>query len=229
LTDRVITSAVINTNVATITTSTAHLFADGDVVTLYNLTAGSGYVDYTVIDVPLETTFTVAYISTDGSLTLGTSPVARFAAYPALAAARGRRITGVSLAVAGYQDEKARLRAAVWNPADRSIVALSGNVDVPSKLIGHQYIDSNLFPMTHTEEESIVFPDTDYLVGFKRNTSNSFSTQWSLDAIPSATGVNYAYLYYDNKTLSNDVEAFDKDSEFPNVSLVYVINYEFVA
>jgi len=75
----------------------------------------------------------------------------------------------------------------------------------------------------------LVFPDTDYLVGFKRNTSSSFSAQWSLDEIPSSSGVNYAYLYYDNRTSSNDIEAFDKDSEFPNVSLVYVINYEFVA
>ena len=229
LTDRVITSAVINTNVATITTSTAHLFAADDRVTLYNLTAGSGYVDYIVGTVPSETTFTVSYTASNGSLTLGANPVARFTAYPALAAARGRRITGVSLAVAGWQDENARLRAGVWNSADSSIVALSGNADISSKLLGHQYIDSNLFPMTHVEEESLVFPDTEYLVGFRRNTSNNFSTQWSLDAIPSATGVNYAYLYYDNKTLSNDIEAFNKDSEFPNVSLIYVINYEFVA
>jgi hypothetical protein len=229
LTDRVITSAVVATNIATITTSTAHLFAVGDRVTLYNLTASSGYVDYTVIAVPLETTFTVAYTATNGSLTLGTSPVARFTAYPALNGARGRRVTGVYLAVAGWQTESARLRAAVWNATDRSVVALSGNTDVSPKLLGHQYIDSTLFAMTHAEEESLVFPDTDYLVGFKRNTSSSFSAQWSLDEIPSSSGVNYAYLYYDNRTSSNDIEAFDKDSEFPNVSLVYVINYEFVA
>jgi hypothetical protein len=131
--------------------------------------------------------------------------------------------------VAGWQTESARLRAAVWNATDRSVVALSGNTDVSPKLLGHQYIDATLFAMTHAEEESLVFPDTDYLVGFKRNTSSSFSAQWSLDEIPSSSGVNYAYLYYDNRTSSNDIEAFDKDSEFPNVSLVYVINYEFVA
>ena len=230
LTDRVITSAVVNgSNIATITTSTAHLFAVGDSVTLYNLTSSSGYVDYTVISVPLETTFTVAYTASAGALTLGTSPIARFTAYPALSAARGRRVTGVSLAVAGWQDENARLRAAVWNATDRSIVALSGNTDAPPKLPGHPYIDLRPFSMTHAEDESLVFPDTDYLIGFKRNTSSNFSAQWSLDTIPSATGVNYAYLYYDNSTVSNDIEAFDKDSEFPNVSLVYVINYEFVA
>jgi hypothetical protein len=229
LTDRGITSAVVATNIATITTSTAHLFKIGDRVTLYNLTASSGYVGYTVLAVPLETTFTVEYTATDGSLTLGTSPVARFTAYPALNGARGRRITGVNLSVAGWQTESARLRAAVWNATDRSVVALSGNTDVSPKLLGPQYIDSTLFAMIHAEEESLVFPDTDYLVGFKRNTSSSFSAQWSLDEIPSSSGVNYAYLYYDNRTASNDIEAFDKDSEFPNVSLIYVINYEFVA
>lgn len=229
LTDRVITSAVINTNVATVTTSTAHLFAVGDRVTLYNLTVDSGYDDYVVTSVPLETTFTVAYTAADGALTLGTSPVARFTAYPSLNAARGRRITGVSLSVAGWQDEVARVRAGVWDETSRSIIALSGNVDVPSKLPGQQYIDSRFFSMTHTEDESVVFPDTNYLVGFKRNTASNFSTQWSIDAIASASGVNYAYLYYDNRTLSNDIEAFDKDSEFPNNSLIFIINYEFVA
>lgn len=229
LTDRVITSAVINTNIATVTTSTAHLFSVGDRVTLYNLTDSSGYIDYIVKTVPLDTTFTVDYTESDGSLTLGTSPVARFTDYPALSGARGRRITGISLAVAGWQDESARLRAAVWDATNGSIIALSGNVDVPSKLPGHPYIDSKLFSVTHGEDESLVFADTDYLVGFKRNTSSNFSAQWSLDAIESTSGVNYAYLYYDNNTLSNDIETFNKDSQFPNVSLVYVINYEFVA
>jgi hypothetical protein len=230
LTDRVITSAVVDgANVATITTSTPHLFAVGDRVTLYNLTASSGYVNYIVETVPLETTFTVDYTASAGALTLGTSPVARFTDYPSLNAARGRRVTGVYLSVAGWQDENARLRAAVWDSTNGSIVALSGNTDVPSKLPGHPYIDSKLFSTTHIEDESLVFPDTDYLVGFKRNTSSNFSAQWSLDAIASASGVNYAYLYYDNRTLSNDIEAFNKDSEFPNVSLIYSINYEFVA
>ena len=230
LTDRVIASAVVDgSNVATITTSTAHLFAVGDRVTLYNLTASSGYVDYTVKTVPLETTFTVDYTASAGALTLGTSPVARFTAYPALSGARGRRITEISLAVAGWQEENARVRAAVWNATSGSIVAVSGNTDVPSKLPGHPYIDSRLFSTTHVEDESLVFPDTDYLIGFKRNTSSNFSAQWSLDDIASASGVNYAYLYYDNRTVSNDIEAFNKDSEFPNISLIYTINYEFVA
>ena len=230
LTDRVVTSAVVDgSNVATITTSTPHLFANGDRVTLYNLTDGSGYQGFVVISVPLETTFTVGYTASAGALTLGTSPVARFTDYPALGGAKGRRITGVNISVAGWQDESSRLRAAVWNATDKYVVALSGNTDVPSKLLGQQYIDSKFFFMTHAEEESLVFPDTDYLIGFKRNTSSSFSTQWALDEIPSASGVNYSYLYYDNRTASNDIEAFDKDIEFPNVSLVYVINYEFVA
>jgi len=229
LTDRVITSAVINTNVATVTTSTPHLFSVGDLVTLYNLTDGSGYENYTVISVPLETTFTVSYTETDGALTLGTSPVARFTAYPAIGAARGRRVTEVSLSVAGWQDESARLRAAVWDGTNNSIIAVSGNADAAPKLQGIQYIDSKSFPMTHTEEESLVFPDTDYLVGFKRNTASNFSAQWALDSIASAGGVNYAYLYYDNRTSSNDVESFDRDAEFPNKSLVFVVKYEFVA
>jgi hypothetical protein len=229
LTDRVITSAVVDTDVATITTSTPHLFSAGDAVTLYNLTDGSGYENYTVISVPLETTFTVSYVETDGALTLGTSPVARFTAYPAIGAARGRRVTGVSLAVAGWQDENARLRAAVWDGTNNSIIAVSGNADVAPKLQGIQYIDSKSFPMTHTEEESLVFPDTEYLVGFKRNTASNFSAQWTLDSIDSESGVNYSYLYYDNRTPSNDVESFDRDAEFPNKSLVFVVKYEFVA
>jgi hypothetical protein len=230
LTDRVITSAVVDgANVATITTSTPHLFSVGSRITLFNLTDSSGYVNYIVETVPLETTFTVDYTASAGPLTLGTAPVARFTDYPSLNAARGRRVTGVYLSVAGWQDENARLRAAVWDATNGSIVALSGNTDVPSKLPGHPYIDSKLFSTTHIEDESLVFPDTDYLVGFKRNTSSNFSAQWSLDAIASASGVNYAYLYYDNRTVSNDIEAFNKDSEFPNVSLIYSINYEFVA
>jgi hypothetical protein len=242
LTDIVITSAVVSSDVATITTFTSHQFRVGDLVSLYNLTSGSGYVEYTVLSVPAETTtrlttaeinsFTIAYEETDGALTLGTSPKARYTAYPAIGAAIGPRVTGVSIAVTGWQDERARLRAAVW--ADNgTLVAVSGNTDIAPKITGLQYIDMQSFPMNHTEDDALLDFNTKYLVGFKRNTANSFSAQWALDttAYPLGfpQGVSDPNVFYDNRTATNDVENFNKDETFTNTSLIYVVKYEVFA
>ena len=242
LTDKVITAASISSNIATITTSTEHPYRTGDLVTLYNLTSGSGYVGYTVLSVPEETTtrlttaeknsFTVAYTGSDGALTLGTNPVVRYTSYPSIGAGIGPRVTGVNLAVAGWQEEKSRLRAAVWRDSG-SLVAVSGNADIPQKLPGFQYIDTQSFPVTHVEDDVLLDFSTDYLVGFKRNTASNFSTQWGLDttAYPLGfpAGVTTPSVFYDNRTSSNDIEPFDKDENFTNTSLIYSLKYEFYA
>jgi len=242
LTDKVITAASVSSNIATITLSTEHIFKVGDLVTLYNLTSGSGYVDYTIASVPAETTtrlsdaeirsFTVAYVGSDGALTLGTNPVVRFTSYPSIGAGIGPRVTGVNLAIAGWQNEKSRLRAAVWRDSG-ALVAVSGNTDVSPKILGFQYIDTQSFPMNHVEDDVLLDFNTNYLVGFKRNTASSFSSQWSLDttAYPLGfpAGVSTPSVFYDNGTASNDIEPFDKDENFTNTSLIYSVKYEFYA
>jgi hypothetical protein len=69
-----ISSASISSNVVTITTSAAHGFIAGDSISIYNLTASSGLVDYVVRSVGDSTTFTINYVA--GSITLGSSPTA---------------------------------------------------------------------------------------------------------------------------------------------------------
>jgi len=65
---------VVSSNIATITTSTAHGMVAGVSVTTYNLTADVGFVEHTVLSVPSSTTYTVAYVASNGTLTLGASP-----------------------------------------------------------------------------------------------------------------------------------------------------------
>lgn len=72
----VVSEATVASDVATVTTSSAHGFAVGDIVTLYNLTSASGKVLYPITSVPSSTTFTIDYEETDGALTLGTDPTA---------------------------------------------------------------------------------------------------------------------------------------------------------
>jgi hypothetical protein len=74
-TSRVVSGATVSSNFATVTTTTAHQFKVGDIVTVYNLTSASGYDNY-VITAGTATTFTFAYTATDGALVLGTSPIA---------------------------------------------------------------------------------------------------------------------------------------------------------
>jgi hypothetical protein len=74
-TARVVSGATVSSNFATVTTTSSHEFKVGDIVTVYNLTAASGYDNY-VITAGTATTFTFAYTATDGALVLGTSPIA---------------------------------------------------------------------------------------------------------------------------------------------------------
>jgi hypothetical protein len=70
----VISSATVSSNIATITTSTAHGMVAGASVTVYNLVADLGSREFTVLFAPTSTTYIISYTATDGSLTLGESP-----------------------------------------------------------------------------------------------------------------------------------------------------------
>lgn len=74
-TPRTISGATVASNFATVTTTTVHEFKVGNIVTVYNLTAASGYNNY-VITAGTATTFTFAYTATNGALTLGADPIA---------------------------------------------------------------------------------------------------------------------------------------------------------
>lgn len=74
-TSSVVSSATVTSNFATVTTATAHGFKVGDIVTVFNLTAASGYDNF-VITAGTATTFTFAFTAANGALTLGTSPIA---------------------------------------------------------------------------------------------------------------------------------------------------------
>jgi hypothetical protein len=227
---RVISSAIVASNVATITTSTLHRYNVGDVITLYNVFGDSGeapyeilatpttssftvayvaedqtlalgpspkvysrYKSYTITSVPTDTTFTVAQTASNGSLTLGPSPVARVAGYPSIQAAIKPKITGATLAVAGWQKEKARVKAAVWSSGG-TLFASSANKDIASKTPGEAYINAEPFTLTHTASHPIVAFGSKYLFGFQRNYSSKYSAQWALDttAYPGGdpTGLN---------------------------------------
>jgi hypothetical protein len=71
---KVIDSATVSSNIATITTATNHGLTSGSTITLFNLTASSGSVKYLVLSAPTATTFTIAYTATNGALALGASP-----------------------------------------------------------------------------------------------------------------------------------------------------------
>jgi hypothetical protein len=71
-----ISSATVSSNVATVNTAAAHGLVAGSVVLTNNLTSGAGQVEYRVISAPTSTSFTIAYVASNGSLTLGASPTA---------------------------------------------------------------------------------------------------------------------------------------------------------
>jgi hypothetical protein len=79
-TAKTISAATVDTNIAIITTSSAHGLTAGSNVTIHNLTANSGDVVYQVTalgdgsNANPTTKFRVAYTETDGALTLGSSP-----------------------------------------------------------------------------------------------------------------------------------------------------------
>jgi hypothetical protein len=71
-----ISSATVSSNVATVNTAAAHGLVAGSVVLTNNLTSAAGEVEYRVISAPTSTSFTIAYVASNGSLTLGASPTA---------------------------------------------------------------------------------------------------------------------------------------------------------
>lgn len=86
---KVVSSAVVASNIATVTTATAHGLTSGSTVTLFNLTASSGSVKYIVASAPTSTTFTIAYTASNGALTLGASPTSTLNAGITLGGAAG--------------------------------------------------------------------------------------------------------------------------------------------
>jgi hypothetical protein len=96
---KTVTAAVVASNVATITTSAAHGYIAGSTVTLFNLTASSGSVQYLVRSAPTTTTFTISYTATSGSLTLGASPTATLTAGLTLGGVAGTIEISISAAV----------------------------------------------------------------------------------------------------------------------------------
>jgi hypothetical protein len=96
---KTVTAAVVASNVATITTSAAHGYIAGSTVTLFNLTASSGSVQYLVVSAPTTTTFTISYTATSGSLTLGASPTATLTAGLTLGGVAGTIEISISAAV----------------------------------------------------------------------------------------------------------------------------------
>jgi hypothetical protein len=97
-TAKTITAGVVSNNIATITTSAAHGYTSGSTVTLFNLTASSGNVEYLVLTTPTPTTFTVAYTSGNGSLTLGASPTATLTAGLTLGGSAGTIVINITAA-----------------------------------------------------------------------------------------------------------------------------------
>jgi hypothetical protein len=95
---KTVTAAVVASNVATITTSAAHGYTSGSTVTLFNLTASSGSVQYLVIAAPTTTSFTIAYTSTNGSLALGASPTATLTAGITLGGTAGTVVINITAA-----------------------------------------------------------------------------------------------------------------------------------
>jgi hypothetical protein len=79
----VVSSGTVSSNIATITTSTAHGVVAGYNATLYNLTANSGSKEYLVLSAPTSTTFTIAYTASNGTLALGASPTSTSRAWVA--------------------------------------------------------------------------------------------------------------------------------------------------
>jgi hypothetical protein len=86
---KVVNSATVSSNIATVATATAHGLTSGSTITLFNLTASSGSVKYLVLSAPTPTTFTIAYTATNGALTLGASPTSTLNAGIALGGAAG--------------------------------------------------------------------------------------------------------------------------------------------
>lgn len=93
---KTISSAVVASNVATVTTSSAHGFSTGDIVDIVDLTSGAGSVEYLVKSAPTANTFTIDYVASNGALTLGASPTATLSANIALGGTAGTIVLSLS-------------------------------------------------------------------------------------------------------------------------------------
>jgi hypothetical protein len=91
-----ISTAVVASNVATITTETAHGFVAGDIVDISNLTTGSGSIEYRVNSAPTATTFTIDYAASNGALSVDGSATATRSANIVLGGAAGTIVLDLS-------------------------------------------------------------------------------------------------------------------------------------
>jgi hypothetical protein len=93
---KVVSSATVASNIATINTSAAHGFAIGDIVLLHNVVSASSDLTYRVKSVPSSTSFTIAHTAADGALTLGTSPTVNIYASVVLGGTAGTIVISLS-------------------------------------------------------------------------------------------------------------------------------------
>jgi hypothetical protein len=87
----------ITDNIATIATDGTHSFSAGKVATIFGVD-GTFDGTFTVINAPTTTSFTVAYIATNGSLTLGASPTATLTAGITLGGVAGTIVINITAA-----------------------------------------------------------------------------------------------------------------------------------
>jgi hypothetical protein len=127
---KVIDSATVASNIATVTTSTAHGLTSGSTITLFNLTAGSGSVKYIVLSAPTSSTFTVAHTAANGALTLGASPTSTLNAGITLIGAAGN----IVLAIDASYTSKLASGSYVY---DLELTSGSGNV---TRLLEGQFV-----------------------------------------------------------------------------------------
>jgi hypothetical protein len=71
-----VSSATVASNVATVTTATAHGLIAGNVVVINNFTTGAGEVQYLVKSAPTANTFTIDYVASNGSVSIGAGSTA---------------------------------------------------------------------------------------------------------------------------------------------------------
>lgn len=93
---KVVSSAVVASNVLTVTTDSAHGLSAGDVVKLSDVTVLDDYATYVVKTAPSSITFTIDYVASNGSLTLGDTPTANEFASITLGGSAGTVIIDLS-------------------------------------------------------------------------------------------------------------------------------------
>lgn len=139
----VISSATVSSNIATITTASDHGMSVGDTASIFNLTVNSNIEDFIVISAPTSTTFTVIYIASNGSITLGSSPTATDAVFETLDPAN----TTSPITITGLSNEvtyNVSIRAVNANGFGASSLSLSATPSsVPSAPNIFEIIPSN--------------------------------------------------------------------------------------